>query len=189
MLDLNPTTFAAVCEKAAHDAANHARWLTAIGRAILELDSNPYIERSDHGLLIGSPSGGCYAANGVCQCTSYTGIDATGKRVHAGKKPCWHRAAARIVRLCDEREAAQRQIVCQQPDNLCELHNPCPEHAPAAAAYLQQNYPNRPLMAAYDAETERLAAKGEMRAQLEELQLKRKIAAARATAQLNELFA
>lgn len=95
MLHLNLQTLAAVAEKAAHDAANHPRWLTAIGRAILELDSNPYIERNDHGLLIGSPSGEVYAANGVCQCEAFK-----------FNRPCWHRAAARLVRLHDEREAA-----------------------------------------------------------------------------------
>lgn len=94
MLNLNCTILSAVVEKASHDAANHPRWLTAIGRAILELDSNPYLERTDHGLLIGSPSGNVYAANGVCQCESFK-----------FGRPCWHRAAARLVRLHDEREA------------------------------------------------------------------------------------
>jgi hypothetical protein len=41
MLNLNPTTLAAVIEKATHDAANHPRWLVAIGRAILELTPIP----------------------------------------------------------------------------------------------------------------------------------------------------
>lgn len=150
MLNLNPTTLAAVVEQATHDAANHPRWLQAIARAIVELESNPWIARGElHGLVIGSPSGNVYSANGTCQCPAHTYGNA-----------CWHRAAARLVRLHDEREAAQRQIVCQQPDNLCELHNPCAEHAPAAAAYLPQ-----------------------------EAKLNRKIAAARATAQMNELFA
>lgn len=27
-------------------------------------------------------------------------------------------------------------VVCQQPDNLCDVHDPCPEHAAAAAQYL-----------------------------------------------------
>jgi hypothetical protein len=132
MLNLNSSTLAAVVEKAAHDAANHPRWLTAIGRAILELDSNPWIERNDHGgLVIGSPSGNVYAANGVCQCEAYT----------HGKKPCWHRAAARLVRLHDERVAG--------------------------------------LMTMPEGDT--LNTDG--------LRIARKIAAARATAQLNELFA
>ena len=81
-------------------------------------------------------------------------------------------AAARLVRLHDETQQhrelaaaararqADEPIVCQQPDNLCELHNPCPEHAAQAAAYLQQ-----------------------------EARLNRTIAAARATARLNDLFA
>jgi hypothetical protein len=97
--------------------------------------------------VIGSPSGNVYSANGVCQCRAYE-----------NKIPCWHRAAARLVRLHDER---QQQIVCQQPDNLCSVHEPCAEHAPAAAAYLQQD-------------AQRLA---------------RKIAAQRATALMNECFA
>jgi hypothetical protein len=150
-LNLNPTTFAEVVEKASHDAANHPRWLQAIARAIVEISDNPWIERNPngHGVIIGSTSGEAYSANGTCSCKAFE-----------YGQPCYHRAIARIVRLCDEKEAAQRQIVCQQPDNLCELHNPCPEHAPVAAAYLAQ-----------------------------EARLTRKIAAQRATAQLNELFA
>jgi hypothetical protein len=100
MLDLNQETLKLVVEKAAHDAAQHPRWLQAIGRAIVELDSNPWIERNDHGgLTIGSPSGECYAANGVCQC-----------RAFEFKIPCWHRAAARLVRTHDEKEAAAAQL-------------------------------------------------------------------------------
>lgn len=130
MLNLNSTTLQAVAEKAAQDAANYPRWLTAIGRALIELDCNPWIERGDHGgLVIGSPSGACYAANGVCQCEAYK----------FGKKPCWHRAAARLVRLHDEREAAALA------DKVITV--------------------------------------------VEQTKLTRKIAAARATQQLNELFA
>jgi hypothetical protein len=131
MLNLNPTTLAAVVEKAACDAIDHPRWLTAIGRAILELDSNPWIERNDHGgLIIGSPSGETYVSNGICQCKAYE-----------FQIPCWHRAAARLVRLCDEREAAAAQLA----DKVITV--------------------------------------------VEQTKLTRKIAAARATAQLNELFA
>ena len=97
MLNLNPTTLAAVAEQACSDAAQHGRWLVAIGRALVELETNPYLERADHGLLIGSPSGSVYSANGVCQCRAY-----------AFGQPCWHRAAARLVRLHDERESAAR---------------------------------------------------------------------------------
>jgi hypothetical protein len=163
MLNLNPTTLQAVADKALVDAAAHPRWIAAIGRALLELDTNPWIERGElHGLVIGSPSGKLYSANGECQCEAY-----------AHGRACWHRAAARLVRLHDEaqqhralaaaaraRQAAE-PIICQQPDNLCELHNPCVEHADQAAAYLQQE---RPTVA-------------------------KLIAAARAKAQMDELFA
>jgi len=99
-LNLNATTLAAVVEKATHDAAAHQRWVNAIQRAADELDSNPWIERGElHGLVIGSPSGRLYSANGVCGCEAYT-----------FGRPCWHRAAARIVRLCDEREASAAQL-------------------------------------------------------------------------------
>jgi hypothetical protein len=99
MLNLNSSTLQQVAEKAAQDAAQHPRWLTAIGRALVELDSNPYLERAAHGgLIIGSPSGQCYSSNGVCQCEAYQHGQA-----------CWHRAAARLVRLHDEREVADAQ--------------------------------------------------------------------------------
>ncbi len=92
MLNLNPTTLAAVVDKARTDAAEHPRWLAAIDRAVLELLQNPWIERGElHGVIIASPSGNLYSANGTCQCQAY----------HYGN-PCWHRAAARLVRLHDE---------------------------------------------------------------------------------------
>ncbi len=91
MLTLDPITLAVVVAQARSDAAERPRWLAAIGRAVLELETNPWIERADHGLIIGSPSGKCYAANGTCQCRAFD-----------FGKPCWHRAAARLVRLHDE---------------------------------------------------------------------------------------
>src|SRR5215212_3157949 len=97
MLNLNQETLNAVVEQACKDAAQHGRWLVAIGRAAYELECNPYVERNPegHGLIIGSSSGNVYSSNGICQCAAY---------VHG--QPCYHRAMARIVRLCDEREAA-----------------------------------------------------------------------------------
>lgn len=98
MLNLDSTTLQAVADQALLDAAAHPRWIAAIGRALLELDGNPWIERGDmHGLIIGSTSGRCYAANGTCQCKAYE-----------FKLPCWHRAAARLVRLHDEAIARQQ---------------------------------------------------------------------------------
>jgi hypothetical protein len=101
MLNLNQETLQAVADKALLDAAAHPRWVVAIGRALLELEQNPWIERGDHGLIIGSTSGKCYAANGTCQCTAFE-----------FKTPCWHRAAARLVRLHDE--ALHRDLVADE---------------------------------------------------------------------------
>jgi uncharacterized Zn finger protein len=52
-----------------------------------------------HGLIIGSSWGKCYAANGICQCTAF-------EFGHA----CWHRAAARLARLHDERQVTATQL-------------------------------------------------------------------------------
>ncbi len=106
MLNLNSSTLQAVADQALIDASAHPRWVNAIRRAFEEVDSNPYLERQDGHLLIGSPSGALYAANGVCSCEAYT----------HGKKPCWHRAAARLVRLHDEALDRQPSVAAQAPD-------------------------------------------------------------------------
>ena len=108
MLNLDPTTLNAVVEQACRDAAQHGRWLVAIGRAAYELEVNPWIERGDHGLLIGSASGNVYAANGVCQCRAFEFGQA-----------CWHRAAARLVRLHDAaRESASEDRLIAQVETI-----------------------------------------------------------------------
>lgn len=92
MLNINFTTIAAVASKALADAANHPRWINAIGRAVVELNTNPYIERnSDGGLIIGSQSGNCYCVDTACTCTAA-----------AYGNPCYHRAMVRLVALHDE---------------------------------------------------------------------------------------
>jgi hypothetical protein len=103
MLDLNTSILSAVVDQAMRDAAGHPRWLTAITRAAVEILSNPYVARQDGHLLIASPtSGNIYAANGQCQCKAFE-----------FNQPCWHRAAARLVRLHDERQAkAVAPFVC-----------------------------------------------------------------------------
>ncbi len=113
MLTLDRSTLDQIIAKALKDAAAHPRWIVAIGRAALELDGNPWIERGDHGLIIGSPSGTCYAANGICQCTAF----------HYGQA-CWHRAAARLVRLYDEQLDGQQRradIIARQSQAQAEL--------------------------------------------------------------------
>jgi hypothetical protein len=61
------------------------RWQTAIVKAKRQLESNPYMHFDGQSLLILSPSGEIYEANGACQCMAYR-----------NGQPCWHRAAARL---------------------------------------------------------------------------------------------
>jgi hypothetical protein len=86
MLNLQTDILKQVTAEAKRNAAQHPRWLVAIDRASVELESNPWIEaQDDHTLLIGSPSGNTYIGNGTCQCIAFQrGV------------PCWHRAAARL---------------------------------------------------------------------------------------------
>jgi hypothetical protein len=94
MLNLNPTTLAAVVDQARTSAAEHPRWLHAIDRAVVELLDNPYIERGElHGIVVmSSTSANLYSANGTCTCEAYK-----------FGQPCWHRAAARLVKLHNEK--------------------------------------------------------------------------------------
>ncbi|MET0466768.1 MAG: SWIM zinc finger family protein [Chitinophagaceae bacterium] len=45
-----------------------------------------------HALLILSDSNEIYTANGTCQCKAFQN----------GRRPCWHRAAARLVKRYTE---------------------------------------------------------------------------------------
>ena len=113
MLNLSVTVLAAVVEQALRDAADHPRWVAAIRRAFEELDSNPYIERGDlHGLIIlSSSTANLYTSNGVCQCTAFE-----------FGQPCWHRAAARLVRLHDEQLGqASTQAIAVNADRNARL--------------------------------------------------------------------
>lgn len=95
MLNLNSRILETVVTQAKRSATDSPRWLRAIERAAVELESNPYIEAiNDHTLLIGSPSGNTYVGNNTCQCEAYRrGI------------ACWHRAAARLYQRYTEAEA------------------------------------------------------------------------------------
>ncbi len=75
------------------------RWINAIAKAVVEIEENgcfmTWME-ADKSLLIWSQkSNNIYAANGVCQC-----------RAFEQGSPCFHRAAARLVRLYMEAENA-----------------------------------------------------------------------------------
>ena len=90
-------------EQTATDAQTKKRWINAIAKAAVEIEQNGVFmtwQNEDHSLLIWSQkSNNIYTANGVCQC-----------RAFEQGSPCFHRAAARLVRLYMEMENAPVQI-------------------------------------------------------------------------------
>jgi hypothetical protein len=73
------------------------RWIRAIAKAVVEIEENGVFMtwmEADKSLLIWSQkSNSIYTANGVCQC-----------RAFEQGSPCFHRAAARLIRLYMEAE-------------------------------------------------------------------------------------
>ena len=91
--ELNQETLAAVISEAVAKASqakkDSKRWINAIAKATVELESNPFMtyNHDSHSLTVLSPaSGTVYEANGTCQCKAF----------ELGQ-PCWHRAAAKLV--------------------------------------------------------------------------------------------
>ena len=102
MLNLNQSQLETVAANASAtvavrvpDAQLARRWQNAILRALLEIETAGefmHFDAQTNALVIWSQkSSEIYEANGVCQCKAY-----------AGGQPCWHRAAAKLVRLCRE---------------------------------------------------------------------------------------
>ncbi len=96
MLTLNNTIFTQVLDQAKQAAADSPSWLRAIEKAAEQIETNPFIFPAEDHLIIGSTSGNTYSANGVCQCEAF-----------AHGRPCWHRAAARLVKRYEEAEQRQ----------------------------------------------------------------------------------
>jgi len=86
MLNLDEGRIQQVAQEAFNKVSGSRRWEMAIAKAKQQLEDNPYIHYDGHALLILSPSGEIYSANGTCQCKAYR-----------NRQPCWHRAAARLV--------------------------------------------------------------------------------------------
>jgi hypothetical protein len=72
-------------------SANFPRWQNAIKKAVVQIEMNKdfmTFDAQEAYLLIWSQgSNQIYTANGVCQCKAFE-----------QGQPCWHRAAARLVR-------------------------------------------------------------------------------------------
>lgn len=77
-----------VAQDAFDRVAGDRRWEVAIAKARVQIEENPYMRFAGGELLVLSPSGGLYTAGRKCQCKSY-----------ANRRPCWHRAAARLLEL------------------------------------------------------------------------------------------
>jgi hypothetical protein len=86
------------------DAQTKKRWINAIAKATVEIEENGVFmtwQENDKSLLIWSQkSNNIYTSNGVCQC-----------RAFEQGSPCFHRAAARLVRLYMETENVPVQLV------------------------------------------------------------------------------
>lgn len=91
MLEINQDRMQQVAQEAFDKVSGSRRWQTAIVRAKAQLETNPYMHFDGEALLILSPSGEIYTANGTCQCKAYR-----------SGQPCWHRAAARLVKRYNE---------------------------------------------------------------------------------------
>jgi hypothetical protein len=75
------------------------RWVNAIAKAATQIEENgdfmTYDETENHLVIWSQSTNEIYSANGVCQCKAF-----------AQGSPCWHRAAARLVRLYNEAKTA-----------------------------------------------------------------------------------
>jgi hypothetical protein len=91
MLEVNQDKMQQVIQRAFDKVSDSRRWQTAIAKAKQQLDENPYLHFDGEALLILSPSGEIYSANGTCQCKAYL-----------SGQPCWHRAAARLIKRYNE---------------------------------------------------------------------------------------
>jgi hypothetical protein len=91
MVEIDQDTLQQVAQEAFNKVSGNRRWETAIVKAKMQLETNPYLHFDGQSLLILSPSGEIYQANGICQCKAYE-----------SGQPCWHRAAARLIERYNE---------------------------------------------------------------------------------------
>ena len=90
-MDVDAERLRVVAQAAFDRVAGDRRWEVAIARARRQIEENPYMHFDGVTLLVLSPSGNIYRAGPTCQCKSYR-----------NRRPCWHRAAARMLERYDE---------------------------------------------------------------------------------------
>ncbi len=91
-------------EQTVTDAQTKKRWINAIAKATVEIEQNgdfmTWMSDSQSLLIWSQKSNQIYSSNGVCQC-----------RAFEQGSPCFHRAAARLVRLYTQMESVQVEMV------------------------------------------------------------------------------
>lgn len=92
-MDLDAERLGRVAQAAFDKVAGDQRWEVAIAKARRQIEENPYLKWDGRTLLVLSPSGGLYEAGRICQCVSFM-----------NRRPCWHRAAARLIQRYHEAE-------------------------------------------------------------------------------------
>ncbi len=90
-MNINQDRMQLVIQQAFDRVVGNRRWENAIVKAKQQLESNPYMHFDGGSLLVLSESGEIYQANSACQCKAYS-----------KGQPCWHRAAARLVKRYNE---------------------------------------------------------------------------------------
>ena len=91
MINIDQDRIQQVAQDVFDKVSGNRRWETAIVKAKAQLESNPYMHFDGQSLLMFSPSGEIYTANGTCQCKAFS-----------KGQPSWHRAAARLVKRYNE---------------------------------------------------------------------------------------
>jgi hypothetical protein len=91
-VDVDGERLGRVAQAAFDRVAGDRRWELAIARAKAQIEENPYMYFEGGALLVLSPSGNLYSAGRACQCRAYL-----------NRRPCWHRAAARLLERYFER--------------------------------------------------------------------------------------
>src|SRR5215813_6748114 len=109
-MQINTQVWNSVVEAAKKAAADSPTWLRAIAKADDQVQSNPCITELANGVMITSPSGRTYLANGVCQCEAYK---------HG--MACWHRAAAQLIARYNQALAAQSTAPAKPADDRADL--------------------------------------------------------------------
>ena len=87
MMNIDESRMQKVIQEAFSKVSGSRRWQSAIAKAKQEIEANPFMHFDGQSLLILSSSDEIYSVNGACQCKAFQ-----------KNQPCWHRAAARLVK-------------------------------------------------------------------------------------------